>query len=98
MKKRSQNNEKSHICHEILSYLVEHPDARDTIDGIIKWWLLRQKIVHQSAKVKEAIEKLFDKGLIMKSENIHSYYQLNHEEYEKIKSLVTGLRKKEDDS
>jgi hypothetical protein len=98
VKKRSQNNEKLHICREILSYLIEHPDAKDTIEGIVEWWLLEQKIMHQSAKVKEALEELVDKGLIMKSENDHSYYQLNQDEFEKIRSLVTGLGKKEDDS
>ena len=84
------NNEKAHICNEILSYLVEHPDARDSIDGIIEWWLLEQKIKHQANVVKEAIEELVDKGLLVEQQgkDVHTYYQLNQNEYEKIRSLV----------
>ena len=84
------NNEKAHICNEILSYLVEHPDARDTIEGIVGWWLLEQKIKHQANVVKEAIEELVDKGLILEyqGKNAHSYYQLNRDEYEKIRALA----------
>ena len=72
------NNEKSHICNEILSYLVEHPDARDSIDGIIEWWLLEQKIKHQVNVVKEALEDLVDKGLLVEQQgkNVHTYYQI----------------------
>lgn len=92
-KKRHQKTEKSHICHEILSYLAEHPDAKDTIEGIIEWWLLEQKIKHQADIVKEALEELINKGLIMerKNKNAHSYYQLNQGEYEKIRIL--GIKK-----
>ena len=84
------NNEKAHICNEILSYLVEHPGAMDTIEGIVGWWLLEQKIKHQTGKIKEALEELVDKGLLVEQQgkDVHTYYQLNWDAYEKIRSLV----------
>lgn len=90
-KNRHQKTEKSHICQEILAYLAEHPDAKDTIEGIIEWWLLEQKIKHQAKMVKEALEELVDKGLLVEQQgkNVHTYYQLNRDTYEKIRSLVS---------
>jgi len=58
---------KSPIAYEILAYLVEHPQARDTLDGIVKWWLLEQRIRRQSAEVKEALAELVREGLVIES-------------------------------
>ena len=45
---------------EILTHLVNHPDAKDTVDGIQKFWL-SDKTSHQSIdKVNEALEFLVE--------------------------------------
>jgi hypothetical protein len=31
------------LSEEILSYLGAHPQAADTVDGIVGWWLPRQR-------------------------------------------------------
>jgi hypothetical protein len=69
----SQNNLKSDLCfpdrsriaQEILAYLAERPDARDTLEGIIQWWLLDRKIRYQVDAVKESLNELVAQGLIM---------------------------------
>ncbi|HEX6767839.1 MAG TPA: hypothetical protein VF208_00710 [Candidatus Binatia bacterium] len=55
------------LIREILSHLVKHPDAKDTVDGIHKFWL-SAKIAHLSIdKVNEALEFLADeKGWLNK--------------------------------
>jgi hypothetical protein len=30
---------KTEIAREILAYLLDHPDAQDTLDGISQWWV-----------------------------------------------------------
>jgi len=55
---------KAQIAHEILAYLAEHPDAQDTLDGIVQWWLLERKIEYQRDLVIEALAQLTAKGFI----------------------------------
>ncbi len=62
--KDKQSSEKPGICAEVMAYLSVHPDAQDTIEGIVQWWLLEQTIEHQTAVVREAIDHLVEKGLV----------------------------------
>jgi len=52
------------IADEIAAYLKTHQDAADTLEGVIKWWVLRQRIEEASEKVQSAIEYLCDKGVV----------------------------------
>lgn len=52
------------IADEIAAYLNTHQDAADTLEGVIKWWVLRQRIEEASEKVQSAIEYLCDKGIV----------------------------------
>ena len=36
--------EQRDICSFILAYLSDNPDAGDTFEGIVEWWLLNQRI------------------------------------------------------
>ncbi len=80
----------SHIVHEILAYLTEHPDSSDTLEGIIQWWLLEQRIEHGIVKVKEALAELVTKGLVIQNEGQDSriHYRLNQSKYEEILTLI----------
>jgi hypothetical protein len=55
----------SQIAHEIMAYLAEHPNAQDTLEGIVQWWILERKIKYQKAMVQEAIRELVAKGLVL---------------------------------
>lgn len=78
--------EKSQISHEILAYLVEHPEARDTLEGILEWWLLERKIKRQKDQVKKALTELVSKGLVLehKGGNSQAHYSINQSKYEEI--------------
>jgi hypothetical protein len=50
---------------EILSYLVDHPSASDTLRGIAEWWLLEQRITTGIETVRAALERLTELGFIV---------------------------------
>jgi hypothetical protein len=64
-----------------MSYLKEHPEARDTVEGIVQWWLLERKIIHQTALVKEALTDLVSQGLIIEytAQDSQTFYSLNRD-------------------
>ena len=89
MKQGLLRNEKSQIGTEILAYLVDHPNARDTLDGIVDWWLLERQIKFQTARVKQALSDLVARGLILekKGSNSQRQYRINKHRYEEIQKL-----------
>lgn len=84
--------QKLDIAHEILAYLLDHPKARDTIDGIVDWWLLEQEIKWQKEMVKEVLEELVGRGMVLeyKGEDSRIHYRLNQERHNEIKSFLAG--------
>lgn len=82
-------NDKLKIGNEILSYLVDHQKAQDTLEGIVEWWLLERQIKFQTAKVKEALSDLVAKGLILekKGSNSKIHYRINQSKYKEIQEL-----------
>ena len=81
--------DKSLISNEILAYLVDHPRAQDTLEGIVEWWLLERQIKFQTARVKEALINLVAKGLILEKKGPDSkiHYRINQSKYKEIQEL-----------
>jgi hypothetical protein len=48
----------SSLVRGILLYVVEHPDAKDTLDGINEFWLAGGRIHYGKTKVRDALEFL----------------------------------------
>ena len=82
-------NNESKIGNEILAYLVDHPNARDTLEGIVEWWLLERQIKFQTARVKEALSDLVTRGLILekKGSNSQIHYRVKQSAYEEIQEF-----------
>jgi hypothetical protein len=56
----------SNVVEEILSYLRNHPNAADTLDGILNWWLPRQRYETEQQRIEQALEYLVTQGLVSK--------------------------------
>jgi hypothetical protein len=86
--------EKHEIELEILSYLLKNPEAQDTLEGIVEWWLLETYIRKQSALVKDVLSDLVSKGLIIEVQDSNSqiHYRVNQEKVQEIKDILENRR------
>lgn len=49
---------------EIIEYLRAHPSAADTMDGIIQWWLIRQRYETARDIIQKALDDLVEQGIL----------------------------------
>lgn len=54
------------LADAIRQYLSKHPDAADTLEGVVNWWLLRQRYESAVAMVSQALELLVQQGGLTK--------------------------------
>jgi len=54
----------SETAQAILDYLRRNPEAQDTLEGIVQWWLPEQRFTPRVATIKEALQELIDAEFI----------------------------------
>lgn len=62
---RNKSKDERETRRYILGYLLDHPNAGDTLEGIVEWWLLHQKIRFETRNVSRAVSELVAEGLIL---------------------------------
>ena len=50
------------VTREILYYLIEHPDAKDTMKGILKWWMPKGYLERGAKEIQKALDDLVMQG------------------------------------
>ena len=65
----SNDNEIMRMTQEIEQYLLTHPYAADTIEGIAKWWLQQQRYMDSIECIHDALDVLIKRGLVKKMTN-----------------------------
>lgn len=56
------------LALEIKRYLDSHPNAADSLDGVVGWWLTRQRVEDTATNVRLALEWLVTQGYAAKQE------------------------------
>ena len=82
--------ETSSMAREVLAYLSEHPNAQDTLTGILQWWLLERRIQQWTATVQAALDELVEEGMILKRQDRvgEMIYQVNHHKLSAIRARL----------
>ena len=91
-----QDQQEHLIAYTILNYLVRHPSAKDTLEGIVSWWVLNEQIDRALEKVREALDFLEAREFITvrKFRSQEKYYQLNRERLAEIRKMLADINVK----
>jgi hypothetical protein len=63
---KKSEDEVDEIAQRIGRYLESHPNAADSAEGILRWWLARQRYEESVQKVEQALELLLRRGAVRK--------------------------------
>ena len=87
--------EESETAHEILAYLAEHPEASDTLEGIVEWWVLEQEIKYEIEMVRKAVAELVQQGILLeeKTGDSRTRYRTNQKKYHEIQVILRSSRR-----
>ena len=90
MKLKHERDETQETSFKILSYLIDNPEAQDTLEGIADWWLLQQDIKRNVALIRRAVDELIYKGFLLERQGNDRtrYYHVNHERLPEISALI----------
>lgn len=78
------------LANQLLVYLTDNPDAQDTLEGIIEWWLVQQRIEYEMGRVKDALSWLVSSGFVIESKarDTRVFYRVNKGKIEEIEKLI----------
>jgi hypothetical protein len=93
---RVQLDADSSEAQTILNYLARHSQARDTLEGIVQWWLLEEKPRVVAARVKKALDELIRAGLVTctRSASGQACYRLNRRKLSAMLNRLGAQRKR----
>jgi hypothetical protein len=84
------HKEQREVFYYILAYLSDNPDAGDTLDGIVEWWLLDQRIKFETRNVSDAVLQLVSDGLVVEHTEADSriIYKVNNGRKKTIRAIL----------
>lgn len=77
----------------VLQYLMSNPGAKDTLEGIRKWWIATRRQEPRSDELQAVLEELMQKGWVVRFKPTGSkhVYGLNKERLQEIEKTVQDL-------
>jgi hypothetical protein len=71
---RAQNpdqwpEDEKRLMSSILEYLAEHPNAMDSMEGIAKFWIMRNAVRVEFNKLKQVLFRLVERGVLEQVES-----------------------------
>ena len=87
-------SDKSRITHDVLSYVAEHQDAQDTLEGIVEWWLIEQRIKRETVMVIQVLSELVEKSYLLELKGTDSRvrYRINRRKETEIREFLRAGR------
>ena len=84
-------SDKAVFTRKILEYLLHHQEAKDTLDGILHYWIGQIGLeAEDEHEVKQAVDGLVMRGWVVKRDTItQSVYSLSQPHLEDIQGFLS---------
>jgi hypothetical protein len=84
----------SDLACEILQYLERNPAGSDTLVGIARWWIMKQRIEAITMQVEQAVDELVKQEFLIRSSGAESgpNYSLNQQSLGRIRVLLASRK------
>ena len=91
---RSNEEKAGQIAEEVLDYMLRHPEAQDTVEGIAEWWLLERRVRRVVEEVKATLIKLVGKDFLVekRSRDGRIHYKLNRDKAREIRRYLRNQK------
>jgi len=88
--RNSARDRERRVALKILRYLTQNPNAADTVEGILEWWLPRQSMAEEQKVVERALDYLVERNLILMVQpaDARKHYRLNANCIEESRKLI----------
>lgn len=97
MQEKNQNHStqdgSSEIARRILRYLQANPRAADTLEGIVEWWMLQDRITKTVELASKAITWLVTNGFLLEKKLLGSktMYEINPAKRDEIVEFLINV-------
>ena len=65
---KNADDDTQYVASEVLEYLMNYPNAADSLEGITTWWLGRQRYESALNTVQNALDMLVADNKVVKSQ------------------------------
>jgi hypothetical protein len=77
------------LGREILEYLVRKPEAKDTLQGIVDWWLSSTRSNSKRDEVRDVLEELVERKWVKVTETrTRTVYGLDIDRLGEVKEFL----------
>jgi hypothetical protein len=93
---RSNEGKAGQLADEVLDYMLRHPEAQDTVEGIAEWWLLERRVTRVVEEVKMTLIDLVGKDFLVaeRSRDGRIHYKLNRDKAREIRRYLRNRKSK----
>jgi hypothetical protein len=90
----SSTHGREEVAKQVLRYFLRNPQSADTLEGIVRWRLLEERIHHTLVETQSALEQLVAEGYlrvvsVSGSENIYTLNTTKRKKAEEFVGTVT---------
>ena len=84
----------SPVYYEILNYFATKPQAKDNVQGIVEWWILKERVDYSIDLVTGVLDQLVREEMVIEKtlDGIQKFYQLNPTKLDEIRSILNRHR------